>query len=83
MVSQKRKLKEPKEPKKSKVMVVVVNPTEYFDDQTPATPPPDDLVDVEHALLDLNNETTPLEVIGPPPALVDYSLMRELILKLI
>ncbi|MFM7989323.1 MAG: hypothetical protein ACKPKO_59415 [Candidatus Fonsibacter sp.] len=37
MVSQKRKPKEPKEPKKSKV-IVVVNPTEYFDDQAP-TPP--------------------------------------------
>ncbi|MFM7983501.1 MAG: hypothetical protein ACKPKO_29665, partial [Candidatus Fonsibacter sp.] len=35
----KRKPKEPKVSKKSKVIVVAVNPTEYFDDQAPSPPP--------------------------------------------
>ncbi|MFM7978129.1 MAG: hypothetical protein ACKPKO_02340, partial [Candidatus Fonsibacter sp.] len=35
----KRKPNEPNVPKKSKVIVVAVNPTEYFDDQAPSPPP--------------------------------------------
>ena len=44
--------------------------TEYFDDQNTLIPQPDDLPN-EPSFLDLNTETTPLEVVAPKTKAID------------
>ena len=39
--------RKPREPKKSKVIAVDVNPTEYFDDQAPPPPSPEEKVEAK------------------------------------
>ena len=65
-----RELKDPKQPKepqkKSRVIVIAVNPTECVDDQKPPSPPPEIPVETPPPPA-IPTETPPPDVVAPKP----------------